>query len=71
MYVDEGRFTEDPIEDEFFGCGGVAEIPDLQRKLIKLGRNGFRHHTAVGEGHMASALKEAFGTYLKYDIFEL
>ncbi|MGI6040566.1 MAG: L-fucose/L-arabinose isomerase family protein [Eubacteriales bacterium] len=71
VYVDEGEFTDDPIEDEFFGCGGVAVIPDLQKKLIKLGRNGFRHHTAAGEGKLASALKEAFGTYLKYDIFEL
>jgi L-fucose isomerase-like protein len=26
-YVGEGRFTEDPIPAEFFGCGGVAEVP--------------------------------------------
>ena len=71
FYVDEGEFTEDDIEKEFFGCGGVAKIPDLQRKLIKLGRCGFRHHTAVGVGHISMILKEAFEHYLGYDVMEL
>lgn len=71
FYVDEGVFTDDDIEKEFFGCGGVAVIDDLQRKLLKLGRNGFRHHTAVGMGHMANILKEAFVYYLGYDVMEL
>lgn len=71
VYTGEGRFTNDKIEDAFFGCGGVAEISNLQEKLLKLGRSGFRHHTSVGEGHVASALKEAFVTYLGYDLFEL
>ncbi len=71
FYVDEGRFTSDEIENGFFGCGGVAQIDDLQRKLIKLGRNGFRHHTTIGVGHMADILKEAFTHYLGYDVMEL
>ena len=71
FYVDEGVFTDDDIEKEFFGCGGVAVIDDLQNKLIKLGREGFRHHTTVGVGHMAKILKEAFKYYLNYDIIEL
>jgi len=71
VYADHGYFTEDPIEDTFFGCAGVAEIPNLQAKLIKLGQNGFRHHTAVGMGHMKSVLEEAFGRYLGYEIIEL
>lgn len=71
FYVDEGKFTDEEIEAEFFGCGGVAEIDDLQRKLIKLAKNGYRHHTAVGKGHMADILREAFTTYLGYDMIEL
>lgn len=71
FYVDEGEFTDDNIEKEFFGCGGVAKIPDLQRKLIKLGRCGFRHHTTVGVGHISMILKESFEHYLGYDIMEL
>lgn len=71
FYVDEGAFTDDEIEPEFFGCGGVAVINDLQRKLLRMGREGFRHHTTVGVGHMASALREAFVYYLGYDVMEL
>jgi L-fucose isomerase-like protein len=71
LYACEGKFTNELIEEGFFGCAGVAEIAGLQDKLLKLGRSGFRHHTAVGEGHVASALKEAFSTYLGYEIFEL
>lgn len=71
FYVGEGEFTEDKIEKEFFGCGGVAHIENLQDKLIKLGRNGFRHHTAVGVGHMELILREAFTYYLGYEIMDL
>jgi L-fucose isomerase-like protein len=67
VYASEGRFTEDVIEEAFFGCGGVAEIPNLQDKLIRLARGGFKHHTSVGVGHMKSVLQEAFTTYLGYD----
>ena len=67
IYASEARFTEDPIEAEFFGCGGVAEIPALQNKLIRLARGGFKHHTAICEGHVKEILKEAFTTYLGYD----
>lgn len=67
VYASEARFTDDPIEEEYFGCAGVAEIPDLQNKLIRLARGGFKHHTSVGTGHMKEILKEAFTTYLHYD----
>jgi len=71
FYIGEGEFTEDSIEEEFFGCGGVAYIPNLQPKLIQLGRNGYRHHTAVGVGHMSKVLTEAFTYYLGYDLINL
>lgn len=67
VYASEGAFTEDPIEEAFFGCGGVAKIPDLEEKLLRLARGGFKHHTSVGMGHMKEILKEAFTTYLHYD----
>lgn len=71
IYASEGEFTEDVIEDGYFGCGGVARIPNLQDKLIKLARGGFKHHTSVGVGHMQAILKEAFTTYLGYDWVEI
>ena len=71
VYDSLGEFTGEPIEKEFFGCGGVAKIPDLQNKLICLARNGFKHHTTVGVGNLKSVLDEAFGTYLHYEVVNI
>ena len=38
IYTGKGELTGEPIEKEFFGCGGVAKIPDLQNKLLRLAR---------------------------------
>lgn len=67
IYAAEGKMTDDPIEDGYFGCAGVAEIDHLQDKLITLARGGFKHHTTVGVGHMKEVLHEAFTTYLGYE----
>lgn len=71
VYVSEAKFTDDKIEDAFFGCGGVAEIPDLQNKLIRLAKGGFKYHTTVGVGHMKYVLEEAFKTYLGYEVIDI
>ena len=67
VYASEAEFTNDPIEESYFGCAGVCEIPNLEDKMIRLARGGFKHHTSVGVGHMKDILKEAFTTYLHYD----
>jgi len=66
FYSGEGRITEDKIPPEFFGCAGVAEIPDLQRKLKNIGDNGFRHHVSMAFGNVDMPLREALGKYLGY-----
>ncbi|MBQ9544896.1 MAG: hypothetical protein IJV00_07205 [Clostridia bacterium] len=71
IYADEAEFTDDPIEDGFFGVGGVARVENLQDKLINLARGGFKHHTSVCAGSYRDVLKEAFTTYLKYDWVEI
>lgn len=71
IYASEARFTGEPIEEGYFGCGGVAQIPDLQSKLPRLAKGGFKHHTTVGVGHMKNVLEEAFSTYLHYDIVDI
>lgn len=70
-YSGEGRFTADPIEPAFFGCGGVCEIPDLQKKLVTVGRNGFKHHVGATFGLYDQVLDEAFTTYLGYEKISL
>ena len=71
IYASEAKFTDDPIEDGYFGVAGVAEIDGLQDKLITLAKGGFKHHTAIGNGHVKDVLKEAFTTYLHYDWVEI
>ena len=71
IYFSEGEFTDDEIEAEYFGCAGVAKIPDLQRKLIRLARGGFKHHTTVANGHVKWVLEEAFKYYLGYDVVSI
>ena len=46
---------------------GILYIENMQDKMIKLARGGFKHHTCVGVGHMKEILKEAFTTYLGYE----
>ena len=64
FYAGEGSFTGDPIPPEFFGCGGAARIPDLQRRINRLGYAGYRHHVSVSPGNWERALREAFTRYL-------
>ena len=71
IYAGEGEFTDDLIEEGFFGCGGVAKINGLQDKLIKLARGGFKHHTTVGKGHCKDILEEAFCNYLGYEYISI
>lgn len=68
FYLGEGRFTEDSIPADFFGCAGVAEFEDLQAALQRIGYLGFRHHVSVSPGHVLDPVKEAFEKYLGYDV---
>ena len=60
-------YADDPIGQTFFGCAGVCEIPDMEDKMLRLSRGGFKLHTSVGVGHRKDILKEAFTAYLHYD----
>lgn len=67
-YLGDGRFTEDPIPENFFGAAGVAEITGLQDVLLHVGMNGYRHHVGVTTGKHVPAIQEALGKYLDYDV---
>lgn len=70
-YLGEGDFTQDEIADDYFGCAGVARIPNLQNALEYIGHAGYRHHVAVTAGHIGSVIREAFTTYLNYEVKNL
>ena len=68
LYIGEGCFTDDHIPDNFFGCGGVAEIDYLQKVLLYIGHNGHRHHVSISPGHVLLPLVDALQNYLGYEV---
>jgi L-fucose isomerase-like protein len=68
FYLGEGRFTDDVIPADFFGCAGVAEIDHLQDTLHQIGDLGFRHHVSISAGHVIEPVQEAFEKYLGYEV---
>jgi L-fucose isomerase-like protein len=68
MYVGQGRITNDPIPNDFFGVAGVAEIDHLQDLLLHIGRKGYRHHVSLTQDWVAEPLREALSYYLNFNI---
>lgn len=68
LYLGEGCFTDDHVPDNFFGCGGVAEIKHLQDVLLYIGRNSHRHHVSITPGHVQPPLQDALQYYLGFDV---
>ena len=66
-YVGEGELTNDPLKT--FGSYGVVKVPNLQGLLRHICENGFEHHTAVNLSQTASAVNEALGKYLDWDVY--
>jgi len=66
-YVGEGQLTEDPLTT--FGGYGVVEIPNLQGLLHYICDKGFEHHVAINLSQTASAVHEALGKYLGWDVY--
>jgi len=67
-YLGEGEITNDPYGMD----GGIAvtRIPNLQKLLKYLCKNGFEHHVAMGRGHVAEIIEEAVTTYLGWDLYK-
>jgi L-fucose isomerase-like protein len=66
-YLGEGMFTADPCAMD----GGVAvvELPNLQRLLKHLCRQGFEHHVGMVRSHCAAVVQEAAGNYLGWEVY--
>jgi L-fucose isomerase-like protein len=67
-YVGEGRFTDDPLST-ISGSHAVVEVPELQKLLYTICRNGFAHHAAMTRSHVADVLAEAFEGYLGWEVY--
>lgn len=67
-YVGEGDLTDDPLNT--FGNRAVARIPDLQGLMQYVCRHGFEHHVVMNASKTAGILKEAFGNYMGWEVYE-
>lgn len=66
-YLGEGEITDNPYGMD----GGIAvcEIPQLQKLMNFLVKNGFEHHVGMVRGHVADILEEAIGNYLGWELY--
>jgi L-fucose isomerase-like protein len=66
-YLGEGEITDDPYAMD----GGIAvcRIPELQKLMKYLCRNGFEHHVAMVRGRVANIIEEAAGNYLGWELY--
>ena len=65
-YAGEGSFTDDPLAT--FGTRAVAEVPELQRLMRYICKNGFEHHAAMSASHCAEVMAEALEMYLGWEV---
>src|SRR6516162_8303330 len=66
-YVGEGKFTNDKLDT--FGGYGVIEVPQFQKLLQFICRNGYEHHVAATKAPVADALEDALTTYLGWQTY--
>ncbi|HEY3444365.1 MAG TPA: L-fucose/L-arabinose isomerase family protein [Paludibaculum sp.] len=66
-YVGEGRFTDDPLTT--FGSRAVVEVPQLQKLMRHICRNGFEHHAAMNGSQCGVVLAEALETYFGWPVY--
>jgi L-fucose isomerase-like protein len=66
-YVGEGQFIDKPFDM----AGGIAicKIPNLQKLMRTICRNGFEHHVAMTRSLVADILFEAAARYLGWKLY--
>jgi L-fucose isomerase-like protein len=67
-YYGEGRTTNDPLS-RIPGNSAVVEVEDLQGLMRYVCKNGFAHHCAMTDAHVADILVEALDYYLGWDVY--
>ena len=65
-YVGEGELTNDPLDT--FGTRAVAHVPELQKLMRYVCKNGFEHHVVMNLSRTANVFTEALGNYLGWDV---
>lgn len=71
FFFTEGRVTDDQLPTDYFGSGGVAEIPGLQDLLRHVGYEGYKHHFSMTKGHVADQVIEALRQHPGFEVTDL
>ena len=66
-YTGKGAFTNDPLDT--FGGAGVSEIPQLQKLLKFICREGFEHHVAANFSDVSGSVHEAASRYMGWESY--
>lgn len=66
-YIGEGEFTNDPFD--MLGSIAVCQVPNLQKLLKHICKQGFEHHVSMVRSHCADSVTEAATTYLGWDMY--
>jgi L-fucose isomerase-like protein len=66
-YVGEGELTNDELKT--FGNRAVAHVPQLQKLMRYVCREGFEHHVVMNASRTAGVLAEAFERYLGWEVY--
>ncbi len=66
-YLGEGKMTDD--EYGMDGCIVVTEVPELQKLMKYICKNGFEHHVALVRGDVAGIIQEAIESYLGWNLY--
>ncbi len=67
-YVGEGELTNDKLDT--FGNRAVAKIPQLQKLMHHVCKQGFEHHVVMTQSKSAGILAEAFGNYFGWQVHQ-
>lgn len=66
-YLGEGKMTNDPYGMD--GCIVVTEVPQLQKLMKYICKNGFEHHVAMCRAEVADVIQEAIESYLGWELY--
>lgn len=66
-FVSDGEFTDDIIEEAFFGSGKVVKKEGINDICNYMANSGYKHHICITFGDYKEAIVEAFEKYLGFE----
>ena len=66
-YLGTGEITDEPYGMD--GCIAVTKVPNLQKLMKHICKNGFEHHVALVRTDVKGILDEAIGNYLGWELY--